>query len=434
MKREFCLVVVFSAVCLVLGGCATVADKYRDTQSADTVAAYDRFVKAYPNSPFTEEARKRLEELKTECAFLGAEARNSIAAYTNFLLTYPSAGTALTEEAKKRIAETDGQAFQRTCFLATPEAFQGFVESYPGSKYKPLAEAYIQFAAATASGTLDAYKRFITQHPDNPFACEAKASFLCLWLNCVTNQNVGVVLNVRSFQRWRGIFGGGKASEAEVCQKAYAKMVKELEKQDVASALCLCENETAIKPDQYPVALLVDYREDAGEHPRSSGYSRPAGPGLAGYTAQQLNQAAADNLASVFSDILIGPQINVSAVVTVKDTRTGWTYYRDAPGLAAHIGKAGRVRALVLFGKAAVPALMVALHDKDVSVQDYREYRAALADRVSAQSPTTARIVHLETVDTSVQKAAVDALRVITGQDFGADLAQWRRWWEAGAQ
>ncbi|MBI5746573.1 MAG: hypothetical protein HZA13_06200 [Nitrospirae bacterium] len=125
-------------ICLVfigdfLVGCASMEGSYRNARTLDTIPAYEEFIKGYPDSPYTSEAKGRLNALKEEIAFKEAEQKNSVPAYREFIKIYPNGK--FVEEAKKRVAESDEEAFRRTYNIGTIQAFKGFLESYPNSKY-----------------------------------------------------------------------------------------------------------------------------------------------------------------------------------------------------------------------------------------------------------------------------------------------------------
>ena len=87
-----------------------------------------------------------------ELVFRNIEARNSIIAYKEFIQKY-SQGE-FTSEAKKRIAESDDEAFVRTAKIRTIDAFQGFIESYPESKYTLEIKDYFAWMEKSKIGVL----------------------------------------------------------------------------------------------------------------------------------------------------------------------------------------------------------------------------------------------------------------------------------------
>ena len=121
-----------------------------------------------------------------EKTFNDIEAKNSISAYKDFIQKYPD--SRFSEVARRRITWSDEDSFIKTCQIGTIQAFQGFIESYPSGEYLPVVNAYVDYKKATISGTSESYKQFITQHPENPFVVEAKATFPMPFAGCSANK------------------------------------------------------------------------------------------------------------------------------------------------------------------------------------------------------------------------------------------------------
>ncbi len=364
---------------VVFVGCATVEERYTAIQRENTVSAYEKFLKDYPASPFTQAAKERLEDLKVENIFVDTEANNSISAYKDFIQEYP--GSRFSEVARRRIAWPDEDSFKKTCQIGTIRAFQGFIESYPSSEYLPIVNAYVDYKKATASGTIESYQQFITQHPGNPFIVEAKATFLMQWLREVKGK-VGIIIDVGSIVAWKGAFGGGKVTEDEVRQKVFTKLKGLLDNEGISCVLLetfhdvnkegityvLREILNDVNKEDISVIFMLHYDEIKGDH---SGLNPSSRGGL--------HEHAVNNLANAFMDVLAGPPVNTLYWATITDSRTGWNYYKYVPDrgikdlmslLYSKLdGRSKILQALVLFGEKAVPPLTIALYENDCDVQ-----------------------------------------------------------------
>lgn len=390
MKRVSLVLVIFSAFLLV--SCATMEGSWKWSQRNNTIESYENFVKSYPDSSYITLAKIRIEDLREEKAFNDAEAKNSVAAYREFIQKYPIGK--FTEDARKRMTASDLEAFSKTCRIGTIQAFQGFIESYPSSKYLTIANDRVEFLRGVEHGTLESYKEFITKYPNNLFVLEAKTAFPILWLS-EERKKVGVVINIVEFVSWKGVFGGGRITKEELRQKVFNELKKEVEKTGVD--VLLLNNPEDVKSKNLPITLVMDYREGKGESYSSPDYGRPAGPGLGPYATQQLNKAAADNLAAVFTDILTGSPVNVSTLMTIKDTNLGYEYYSNLPNLNYKVTRIMAVKAVSgLKEEKAISPLIVALHDENPDLQE----------------------------------KAASALGEMTGKDFGKDPIKWQKWWE----
>ncbi|MEW6567649.1 MAG: HEAT repeat domain-containing protein [Chloroflexota bacterium] len=80
--------------------------------------------------------------------------------------------------------------------------------------------------------------------------------------------------------------------------------------------------------------------------------------------------------------------------------------------------------------KDALPVLIEALQDEDWMV---REHAAQTLGRMGLEArEAVPALIHLLQDETHwVATAAVEALRSISGEDFGTDAARWQEWWEA---
>lgn len=358
--------ILYSLLGLVfLIGCTSMNGAYMKATREDSVKSYERFLKSYPKSPYAEAAKKRLEALKEEKAFPEAEAANTVSAYTAFYQRFPDGK--LGEEARKRASATDREAFMRTCGIGTQKAFQGFMESYPSSRYHSLASGRIDFLNTESSAELKTYMQFITKHPDSPFVAEASAYYPLLWLDRA-GKKVGVIIDVGEFVSWKGLLRGMRTTKEKVRQGAFDALDKEIGKYGIG--LTLLERPEDAQGKDLRIILAVKYSEQA---------------------------AVAESLAKALGDLMTGPTIRVSTVMTVQDAKDGFEYYSKVGDLKARVDRAAMMKALCgMREKSALSPLIVALYDKDPDIQD----------------------------------KASEALKKITGQDFKEDRAQWCELWE----
>jgi len=69
----------------LLAGCATVEERWASARAADTVAAYEEFLRQHPGGDLAEQARSRLRDLREEEAWQVALGQDTRAAYEEFL-------------------------------------------------------------------------------------------------------------------------------------------------------------------------------------------------------------------------------------------------------------------------------------------------------------------------------------------------------------
>lgn len=160
MAGRFAAVVVLAAVVI---GCAGSA--WRRARSEDTVLAYHRFLKEFPDSHFSEEARARVEL---------ARVRNhpTRAAFEAFRERYGN--PALLAELKPFVEES---FFRRARAIGTGESYREFLGQFPSGKFVERARGNLEYLENEGfSEDLEALAAFATRYPDSDYAIEADRS------------------------------------------------------------------------------------------------------------------------------------------------------------------------------------------------------------------------------------------------------------------
>jgi hypothetical protein len=173
-----------AVLALSLVGCAGSA--WRHARSEDTIAAYHRFLKEFPDSRFSDLARARLElsRLKMNPTLPAIEAFREKFAQPDLL------------------AELDpfveGLLFRRARAVGTPEAYRRFLEQFPNSTFSARAQGNLVYLENRGfGGEIEALARFAREHPASDYAAEATRSVSSLQLRSATGfDRVGVVVDV----------------------------------------------------------------------------------------------------------------------------------------------------------------------------------------------------------------------------------------------
>lgn len=300
----------------------------------------------------------------TQPCWTSIEEKNTVSAYKEFVKQYPNSEFA--KEAEKRITESVGDSFERTCRLTISQAFKGFVESYPTSDYAHIANARIEFLTAMKSGNVKSCKDFITNHPDNPFVAEAKASFPILWLK--GRGKVGIVINVGQLA-WKGLLLGGSGNKEGTRNRLGKELTEQLEKEGIQSVI-LEESDDSI-PKDITTLLVLDYSE-AEKPSRSS--------------------SSVDN----FTNILVADPAIKKTFITIKDAENKTQYYSGTFSILSMAGSRSVIKALA---------------------------------RVKDNNVETCLVIALRNRDPNVRANAAWAWKEITGEDFGEDSRKWQEWW-----
>lgn len=118
-----------------VAGCTSTQGAYSQARRLDTLPAYQEYLKQNPSGPEAEAAKTRLAELDADEAFRQVEDQNTPAAYQNYAANHPASKYA--EEAARRANASDAEALEWTVRIGSRSAYAGFAASYPESPYLP---------------------------------------------------------------------------------------------------------------------------------------------------------------------------------------------------------------------------------------------------------------------------------------------------------
>lgn len=140
------------ALLAVLSGCSHESRDWHAAQAADTIEAYEEFVKEHPASTRTSDAHARVTELTEERDWQRATAADTADAYRQFLSAHPQAKSA--QEARIRIENfgLSGAAAGTASGPAAPSAVGS-----PAAATAPAAAPHPPAAEPAASGTGTGY-------------------------------------------------------------------------------------------------------------------------------------------------------------------------------------------------------------------------------------------------------------------------------------
>jgi len=293
---------LLAVCCVFFSGCATMYGSWNSVTTQNTRDGYEKFIKEYPNSEFTKEAQKRIDD--------------------------------------------PDYAFLTTCCIGTQQALEGYLASYPSSDYESMGRAYAEFLGEIASHDLKSYKQFIAQHPNHPFITEAKIAIPLLWLK-EKGQKVGVIVNIKK-QIFKGILGGGQGDKEKTRQKVYQRFKMELEQEGVQSVLLDNLESGKATEEKVDTAVIADYSEV--EYPKSS---PPISGGL--YKSPVVDAIAWDAAGSLSGIIWKPAKEEIS--ISIKGVNNGVEYYSGFSGLSSSSGKAiNRSEVLKAIGESLGPA------------------------------------------------------------------------------
>jgi TolA-binding protein len=149
-------------------GCVSVSSRFDDVKRQNTPAAYEQFVKQYPQSEFAREARDRLEGLY----FDEAKAKGTIAAFEQYLARYPRGR--LAAEAQDRL---EALYFDGAKAKGGIAAFEQYLARYPRGRLAVEARGRLEalyFDEAKAKGAIAAFEQYLARYPKGRFAQDAR--------------------------------------------------------------------------------------------------------------------------------------------------------------------------------------------------------------------------------------------------------------------
>jgi outer membrane protein assembly factor BamD (BamD/ComL family) len=168
----------------IMASCAVKKD-YEHATSINSIAAYERHLRAYPKSKYKEDVNKKLYSLYDEKVWREALSANTISAYKNYLSRYPDGRYVLN--AKSNIGKIELQnkidsAWRTATFTNTIEGYQSFIKSYPNSQYVSEARSKIKnleeeksWKKAGEYDSIESYSEYLREYPYGKYSSTARS-------------------------------------------------------------------------------------------------------------------------------------------------------------------------------------------------------------------------------------------------------------------
>ncbi len=167
------MVLLAVLVLIVVYGCATTGNRWQEVNRLGTIEAYEAFLKQYPNSEYSSQARSKLAALYEEKDWNRVKQQNTIAAYESFLARYPKGVFAKAANSNLETLYYDNAKAKDDLNI-----YADFLRRYPNSVYKNGVLSRVEailFQRAKSINTLAAYEDFLRRFPNSAFTIEAKA-------------------------------------------------------------------------------------------------------------------------------------------------------------------------------------------------------------------------------------------------------------------
>ncbi len=474
MRARFISFLLILAV--IMAGCATTQSRWQRVESKDTIKAYQEFLKENPESNYAEKAKERIMELR----YAQAAKENTIPSYQKFIQDYPEGK--LTDDALSRLNKLTrqeqikafrsvktvrivvNQSYEKAKDVSLPfEDWTGKLLTNAGLKVvgseakrydavirirargKPLGAVYslerYEYAGASLSGTISieipnipSYEepfRSIIEPPDKIGSARLSASDAPFWEAFRAQDS----FLPKIFEIMGAYFGNKPLIEAikdgsmkvtlmpgvslenikdsRDIKQLIASLRDERQGTNVADALVKI-GKPAVRP---LIAALKDKNREVQKNAaRALGEIKD-------------RQAVKPLIAVLDEEDRVFRKIVVEALGRIKDPRAVETLIfilgnkdedEDTKWEAA--AALGRMK-----DSRSVEALITALKDRS---KDIRAVTAAALGEIKDTQAVEPLIRALRDKDESVRRNAAAALKKITGEDFGEDHKEWKKWWK----
>lgn len=154
-----------------VAACATMQSRWDAIKSADTITAYEDFLKEYPEGALADQARVRRNELYEERDWKDAEANNTIAAYEDFMKNYPRGRH--KNDIYARLEMLSLPKVNDLSFVSTEKLPKWYQQGVFMDEALLTLEK-LSFGQAQAEDTISAYGGYLNRYPYGVFADEAR--------------------------------------------------------------------------------------------------------------------------------------------------------------------------------------------------------------------------------------------------------------------
>jgi hypothetical protein len=141
--RPLCLAVAVCAAALTLAACSSARQDFDKASAANTVAAYQDFIKQHPSTELAVQAQNRVNALEDDQAWTDAQQANTLEAYQKYLQAQPSGMH--SADARDRITGFErADAWKSAQAANTTDAIEAFLKKYPSGQEADQANAQLK--------------------------------------------------------------------------------------------------------------------------------------------------------------------------------------------------------------------------------------------------------------------------------------------------
>jgi len=161
---------------IVLMGCAGHESPWQETQTANTIDAYQEFLAEHPHGEFTDKAREKIRELR----FRRAVAENTIEAYEDFIRIYMEGE--LVDSARNHLEQV---CYLRAISEDNTTMYRNYLRYFPlgekaGEVRKRVEKLDLDYALSV--NTVELYEQFLRRYPNSTSAEEIASRLRSLYV------------------------------------------------------------------------------------------------------------------------------------------------------------------------------------------------------------------------------------------------------------
>jgi hypothetical protein len=482
MKHRINESIVILFVLILLDGCATMQSRWKESDSENTIEAYEEFLYLHPKGQFSDEARSRLDSLY----FRKAETSNLLENYEDYL-RYCQNGKFVgkfVNEAKIKHEELCFHKAEETHLL---EDYVYYLKCYPNGRFSSearLSHEELYYKKALDENTINSYLDLLTQYPDGRYANEIRTKLKNLTdaiktvrveiANCKLKEMNEKNLNFEEVVKAYLEYAGLKISSADsqnydatmkisICQELLNSQYDRqglLIAYDIGHVVGIILADRSRSIYEYstgePACRARIYVHD-GKATLFSGFKAPYVEAYYPYYIDRLEDVITETwdvkpLASALEDedqkvrykaaIALGKIKDLRFIMLLNNLRkdpdinvrssADWAFKE----IKNDLGSIGPLMSSLRIAESETyltDKIIEAI--KKLTGQDFTHNSSKLQlwmkDKIKNDPSTIERIMtYLRTQRNNKIADKIEALKIVTSQDFGYDLEKWQSWWE----
>lgn len=176
----FKAVVSFLLLILFMVSCSNPEKEFAKAKEKNNIEAYEKFIKKFPNSEFTNQAKRELENLEYNHAL----ELHTVQSLEAFLSKYPE--SQYNKEIENEIQKIEYTNVKK---INTIDAYKSLLNKYPNTVFKDSVIERIDLLKAYKEDKLKSFRIFLNKYPKSEFVKEVKKEIKKRQLDIILSMN-----------------------------------------------------------------------------------------------------------------------------------------------------------------------------------------------------------------------------------------------------